>query len=245
MVWLKAIYFWIMSVTATLAAILAIYCLIPIMYVFDPKKEGSWIHDIAEMWSMAIFALMPGWRMTLLGRENLPAANEPVVIVSNHESMADIWATYRLGVNFKWIAKIEMKNLFLVGRAMKHAGYVFVKRGDKQSHKESLAASKEWINRGVSMYFFPEGTRSETGEMRPFKIGAFKVARECGVSILPVVICGTRNLLSKGSGLPGKAHVKIKILQKMTGDSREDYAVFAEKVREVILTHRSELMKSE
>lgn len=88
---------------------------------------------------------------------------------------------------------------------MAWCGYIPINRGDPTSHKEALAKAARWLQMGTPMFFFPEGTRSHDGTLKPFKVGAFKIADENGVSVVPIAIKGAKDLLPKGSAVPGKA----------------------------------------
>ena len=94
---------------------------------------------------------------------------------------------------------------------MSAAGYVAVKRSDKRSHIECFRKAREHLGRGTSMLFFPEGTRSRDGRLLPFKSGAFKLAKDCDVPILPITLEGASHLLPKGSFAPAVATVTITI----------------------------------
>lgn len=161
------------------------------------------------------------------GKENFPAENEAVVIVSNHESAADIFSIATLPLQYRWLSKDSVFKIPGIGFSMRAAGYISIQRGNQASHIRALAESARVIQSGVSMLFFPEGTRSETGELRPFKIGAFKLATEQKVKILPIALKGTRDLVIKNSTLPGSAKVQIRVLPKvdiLPGEKLEEYA---------------------
>ena len=102
--------------------------------------------------------------------------------------------------------------------------------------QEVVAAILEWLKRGVSMFFFPEGTRSEDGRLREFKVGAFKLAIEEGVAICPVVLCGTHEMMKKNSGIPRAAHLILDVMPKVWPLPEETPEAFAERVRSLIDT---------
>ncbi|RZA24600.1 MAG: 1-acyl-sn-glycerol-3-phosphate acyltransferase, partial [Proteobacteria bacterium] len=193
----------------------------------------------AVLWGRTLFALGPAWSHEVRGRENLPADNAPYVMVANHTSSADIWALFLVGGQFRWLSKDAMFKIPLVGQAMRWAGYVSVTRGNKQSQYQAVETSREWIRRGISMTFFPEGTRSEDGRVKEFKSGAFKLAQEENVMIVPVVLRGTRDMLVKNSGFPKKAHLDIEILPAVRSLPNEDVKDFAERIRLMIASKLS------
>jgi 1-acyl-sn-glycerol-3-phosphate acyltransferase len=198
-------------------------------------------HNYAVLWSKGIIKVMPWWSIEISGRENLPKPDEAVVIAANHESMADIWGLYCLGVQFRWLSKAEVFKVPLIGRAMRWARYIPIRRGDKGSHSVALDDSAATLKRGIPMAFFPEGTRSLDGNMRPFKIGAFRLADENNVPILPIALKGAGGLIRKGSGLPFPATIKIKILPPTRRLPDEDYEKYARRVQLMIQNAHREL----
>jgi len=122
------------------------------------------------------------------------------VIAANHQSLYDIYVLYGwMGVDFKWVMKKELEKVPVLGPACKVLGHIFIDRSDTQKAVESINAAKKKIVNGTSVIFFPEGSRSVDGVMKPFKKGAFKMALDLGLPILPVTISGTRKILPKGS----------------------------------------------
>lgn len=213
---LRGIYFWAMGLLVT-STLFLFACVRHWLTRFEAADtNGRPVHAVASLWGKALIELMPGWRVTIEGRENLPADGTPVVMVANHESMADIWAMYYLGVQFRWLSKKEVFKLPLIGKTMRWAGYVSVDRKNRESGVEAMRQSAARLKQGLAMFFFPEGTRSEDGRIKPFKLGAFKLAYEERVPIIPIAIHGAGDLFPKGSALPGKhAHIRIKILPQV------------------------------
>ena len=199
-------------------------------------------HNLSAMWGRSIFSVVPGWKVEVEGRENIPADGDPVVMVANHESMVDILVMYFLRTQFRWLSKESVFKIPLVGPAMRVCGHIPVKRGEKASHETALQASAEWLRGGVSMFFFPEGTRSEIpGQMRPFKVGAFKLSAECGVDVLPVALRGTGKVWRKNGKLPDSATVRIKVLQRTRLQDGETYEAYAARVRSTIESALAEM----
>ena len=189
---------------------------------WDPSQYFP--HWMGQRWARSIVSLNPLWQMKVRGREHLDP-HKPYILVSNHQSMGDIIAVYHLGVHFKWISKESNFKVPIMGPAMRLAGYISVRRGDRQSGHQALVLAGEWLRRGVSVFFFAEGTRSEDGHLREFKPGAFKLALETGFPILPIAINGCRDVLPKRSWIFGnKAEMAVAIGEpvEVEGRSMED-----------------------
>ncbi len=170
--------------------------LISPFYLIDRKRRGG--HWLASMWAKSIVLLNPFWKVRVIGRENIDT-RKAYVIISNHQSMADIIVLYFLNAHFKWLAKESLFSVPVLGWGMSIVGYIPLSRGKVGSIRDSFFESRSWLERDISVHFFPEGTRSMTGEIGAFKNGAFKLATQCNAPLLPVVVEGTRDAISKGS----------------------------------------------
>lgn len=235
---IRGIYFWIMGFMVTLFFFSWSWVKHSIGKLSKNLNAGRPVHALASGWGRGLIQLMPGWKVTIEGRENLPPDGTPVVIVANHESMADIWAMYYLGVQFRWLSKKEVFDLPMIGSAMRWAGYVSVDRKSRESGVDAMRQSAQRLRSGLAMFFFPEGTRSADGKIKDFKLGAFKLARDEQASVLPLAIHGAGDLFPKGSALPGDhAHIRIRILPMLPPPSKdgEDLHAFASRVREQII----------
>ena len=242
---LKGVYFWTMATTVT--STLWTVCLWQRLQVIVGLRpdDGQGCHRIASLWGRTLVRLMPGWRLEVEGVENLPPPGQAVVIVANHESAADIFSIYFLGIQFRWLSKDSVFKIPMVGNVMRWCHYVPVRRGDPSSHSVAMAQSAGHLRDGVPMLFFPEGTRSKTGTLLPFKTGAFRLAQDTQVPVLPIVLAGTKSLLPKNALVPGKARVRIKVLAPLpppvAGDDLRD---FAARVRAQIMAERDRLAPS-
>lgn len=204
--------------------------LAPVAILIDKRRDM--LHSIATLWAKSICWANPWWTFVIKGAENLPSAGTPVVYVSNHQSQADILTVFLVSRQFRWLAKDALFKIPFLGWAMSAAGYVPVKRGDKRSHAECFRMAREHLARGTAMLFFPEGTRSRDGQLLPFKSGAFKLAKECDVPILPITLEGASNLLPKGSFAPAVATVTITIHPMISskGNSEHELSELAKTV---------------
>jgi 1-acyl-sn-glycerol-3-phosphate acyltransferase len=141
--------------------------------------------------------LNPFWKFAIHGTPTPPAPR--TVVVSNHESNADPFIISYLPWEMKWMAKSSLLKIPVVGWAMWLAGDIPVRRGEKDSAIQALDTCKRWLDKGVPIMIFPEGTRSKTAELLPFKDGAFRLAIEAGADVLPMAVSGTRRALPKHS----------------------------------------------
>ena len=150
-------------------------------------------------------------RVKVTGRENIDQT-QSYVIVANHQSQYDIFVLYGwLGIDFKWVMKQELRNVPGIGIGCEKVGHIFIDRSNHEKALASLRAAKEKIVNGTSVIFFPEGTRSRDGSLGVFKKGAFKMAVDLRLPILPITIVGTRDILPTDSVdlFPGRARMII------------------------------------
>ena len=190
--WLFAIYFFLSS--AILYCVNAGICLI--VAPFDPLRRA--VHNFSCSWAYHYLQVNPLWKVEYFGVEQIKP-NKSYVIISNHQSLADILTIYGLHRQFKYVSKSDIGKVPFIGWNMKLNQYVFLERGDLKSIKEMMRKCKEWLTKGSSVMLFPEGTRSSDGRMQPFRDGAFKLALDCNVELVPMVIDGTFPILSKES----------------------------------------------
>lgn len=171
---------------------------------------------------------LDGWSRALLeqarvqlevrGQENI-ALGESYVVMSNHQSHYDIPVVFQaLGIPLRMVAKKELFEIPVMGRAMRYSGFVEVDRGRHAKAIRSLSLARERLERdGTSVWIAPEGTRSKTGELGKFKRGGFHLAIDAGLRILPVVIDGSRQVLeAKGLHVHKGQTVKVAICPPVT-----------------------------
>jgi len=205
-------------------------------------RQLTWLHLYSSFWASFYLWMNPLWSVRVEGREHV-RSDQPYVIVSNHQSALDILVAFRLFIPFKWVSKIEMFKVPLIGWNMWMNNYVPLRRGDRESVEQMMEACRNHLRKGNSVFIFPEGTRSRTGEMRRFKKGAFLLAKEMDVPILPIAISGTCNALPKKSMmLQGRHDMRIQVLPEIPPKQFADTEVhsLAAEVREVIAPHVDE-----
>lgn len=134
------------------------------------------------------------------GRENLDKHHGPYVVVANHQGAFDIFMMYGyLGVPFKWVLKEGIRKIPFVGHACKAAGFIFVDDTKPSSIEHTMRSAKHVLSENTSIFIFPEGSRTQDGKMARFKKGAFIMASELNVPIVPVAIDGSFDVLKRGS----------------------------------------------
>ena len=208
-----------------------------IILLFFRVSEDFINGPLAKHWARIVLWLAAA-RVTVQGAGNIPSREVPYVVAMNHQSNMDIpILVYSLPVQLRFIGKIELRKIPIFGSALIKTGHFLIDRRDHKKAMEGIKAAGESLRqRGVSVVFAPEGTRSESGDLLPFKKGAFVMGIETGIPILPVTIDGSRLSLAKGSMWARKADVTVTIHQPVPTESLsyEDRDELLEKVRGVI-----------
>ena len=161
--------------------------------------------------------------------------NKSYVMVLNHNSGVDIFAAYKIPLNFRWVSKREVFRVPFMGPLLTIHGDIPIERGNPtEAMTKVLSLGKLWLNRGASVAIFPEGTRSKTGEINRFKMGAFNLAKEAEVEILPIVMTGTNKMFRKGWVMNWTNHVAIRVLKPIPVEQvvATDVKDMAQQVRE-------------
>lgn len=170
----------------------------------------------------ALVRVNPLWRVEVIGKEKLERGG-PFVIVVNHQSFADLVAMCFVDHPIKYIGKASAFHVPVFGWALRIAGQVPVVRGDRESGHAALHHLGGWLDRGVSVGLFPEGTRSDTGAIGRFKLGAFHLAITKKRPIVPIVLSGARNVLAKHSLVfDGEATMTVRVLDPIPTDTLDD-----------------------
>ena len=193
---LQSIVIWGVGIILILVLFIAMAMFTLILYPFDRKRKI--VHAQCFWWTDAVIALNPYWKVNVCGLENIDHSKR-YVVVSNHQSLADIVLMYKTKMQFKWVAKDSLFKIPILGWNMLLARHIRLERGDFSSIKKVYREAGEWLRNGVSVLFFPEGTRSDNQGIGEFQNGAFKLAIKEKVPILPIQIEGTQNAIPKGS----------------------------------------------
>jgi 1-acyl-sn-glycerol-3-phosphate acyltransferase len=169
----------------------------------------------------------------------------PYVAVSNHESYADIFLISHFPWEMKWLSKHTVFKIPVMGWMMRMANDIPIERGKRESVVSALNGCRDRLSKRVSVLIFPEGTRSPTSELLPFKDGAFKLAVEAGVPILPIAVAGTRHCMAKHSFAFRRARAKARVLAPIPteGLTSADIPALRDRTRDVIDSARRQLQR--
>ena len=192
--------------------------------------QGYW-------WSEIIMGVNPLWSLTVKGLQNIDP-QKAYVIVANHQSLADIVMVYRIRRQFRWVAKDSLFRIPIFGWCMVMMNYIRLVRGEYSSVKNAYRQAALCLQQGVSVLFFPEGTRSTTGQMNPFKNGAFKLAIEAKVPIVPIRIEGTADIIRRGDWIfKEKADCRLTVLPPIDTQiyTPQESSHLKEKVRQILI----------
>ncbi len=167
-------------------------------------------------WGSLYTLLNPLWKVKITGREKI-SLKKTNIFISNHRSYEDAIVLYRILKPFRWISKSEIFSIPILGWFMTLRRDIKLKRGTTSGVRKMFIDAKKTLSEDISLIIFPEGTRSKTGELGKFKQGAFRIAIETGIPIIPIVITGTQgSLFNKYGILKGKHTVEIKILDEVS-----------------------------
>jgi 1-acyl-sn-glycerol-3-phosphate acyltransferase len=209
----------------------------------DPRRlrTGRWFRRLGRM-----LARISGWHTVISGLENVEA-NRVYVIVSNHQSLADIPVISYLKIDTKWMAKAELFGVPVVGWMLRMARDIRVDRSDRSQTATTLMQCAEFLRHGCSVVFFPEGTRSRDGQVLPFAKGPFELAIREQVVILPLVVEGSGNALPKNTWMFGpKQDICLHVLPPVSvaGYDRSEGEALRDRVRQMIVDELASLRRT-
>jgi 1-acyl-sn-glycerol-3-phosphate acyltransferase len=206
--------------------------LLALTFPFDRNRviAGRFLRLVA----VGISRCFPPWRLDIEGR--WPEGGRAFVVVANHQSILDILMLSRIPRELKWVAKEELFRIPWAGWMLRMSGDIAIRRGDAESGGEALAKAKAYLERGQSVIIFPEGTRSAKGTLLPFKSGAFRLALDAQVPVLPIAVHGTAQGMPKGGPWvrPCRAFARILPPVETAGRSTDETTRLRDEVRALI-----------
>ena len=222
--WLYQLYAWLIYIPiALLITFIAGWLTVLVASIWNSRVASRYI---AANWAKIIGTITP-MPVTVEGAENADP-DRSYVVVCNHQSQFDILLVYGwLKLDLKWVMKAELRKLPAIGIGCEKAGHIFIDRSDPEQSRRAVSEALERVADGVGILFFAEGSRSKDGTLRPFKKGAFRLAAEQNLPILPVTLIGTGKIQPAKSILffPGRVkmviHPAIEVPVGQTQDVRE------------------------
>ena len=204
---LYPIYKWLVYIPCLGLATFVNFLGVVVVAPFSPRKASRWF---AGMWARTLLRMVPA-RLETIGGDALDQSRS-YVIVANHQSLFDIPVLYGwLKLDLKWVMKKELRKVPLIGSGCAMMGHIFLDRSNRQAAIVQLKQVKKDLLPGTSILFFPEGSRSRDGHMKVFKSGAFLMAKDLDIPILPITVKNTDTILPPdGMKLsPGRAQMII------------------------------------
>lgn len=172
---------------------------------------GRWWGYYPEIIWSRLFCWLAFVKVTVRGRENIDAGTS-YVFVANHQGAYDIFTVYGyLGHNFRWMMKASLRKIPFVGWACRWAKQIFVDNSSASATRHTMQEAEGLLSGGMSLVVFPEGARTWTGEMRKFKKGAYHLAVEFNLPVVPMTIDGAFNVLPRFKKLPVPGHIYLTI----------------------------------
>tara|TARA_B100001287_G_C22674812_1_gene527122 strand:+ start:739 stop:1614 length:876 start_codon:yes stop_codon:yes gene_type:complete len=219
---------------------------LPYVILFD-YDDRKYMDKIQKIWARLITSCF--YKTNVIGMDNiLSLKNNPAVYISNHGSYLDAYTLLWLdNVRIKIILKKELMLIPVIGWVLGILGHIPFTRSNKKSRKNAIIECNKVLKTNNSIFVFPEGGRSRTGEIGEFKIGAFKLSYENNVPIVPIYIDGAHEMLKPSNNLSlGYGEITMTIYKPIYPNNYKSVGEFREKVRDFYLLKRQKkLIKNE
>jgi 1-acyl-sn-glycerol-3-phosphate acyltransferase len=205
-----------------LKAILIILISLPTGFVILPlapfDRRGKLAYRVSRLWTWSVLKI-GGVRVRVHGLDRLDP-NRPYIFMANHQSNIDIPVLVESLTDYqlRWVAKRELLLIPVFGWALWASKHITIDRTSPSQAMTSLRKARSMIESGISVVFFPEGTRSRGGDLRPFKRGGFLLAVKTKTPIVPVTIRGSRAVLPRGDWRIRKGEVEVIVSNPIPSD---------------------------
>lgn len=210
---ISLLYYIFLVLLCTTIMIISIVALV-VCAPFDPGRRV--VHALTIFMTRIFYGGKLFWPTTVIGKENVDSKKSYVVVI-NHQNMMDIPTLYLLNLHFRWVSKKEVFKIPFFGQYLLIHGDIAIERGNpKVAMQKVITDGRRWLSHGVSVAIFPEGTRSKDGEIHRFKAGAFNLAKEAEVEILPVVMDGTKSAFNKYAMFNWRNKTTLKVLPSIS-----------------------------
>lgn len=204
---IRGLFYWFIGSLISFLWGIGLFVTVPFI-----RRREEFFNNNVRLWANFLLRVFCGVRFDVQGLENIQEGKS-YIIVSNHRSYTDVLVgNATLPIQFRWFAKKSLFKIPIIGWAMRFAGYIPVVRERPVSASRSLHRTADVLRSGVSVWIFPEGTRTPEMKLGAFKRGAFWLARETGTPLLPVVAAGTDRIFVKPYRVKPQ-QVKVRVLQ--------------------------------
>lgn len=226
------IYFFLIAVPV-LFSLTVLTCIV--ILIGTAIGNGSWWGYYPAMVWAKVFCILSLVKVSVRGRENIDKRTS-YVFVANHQGAYDIFSVYGyLGHNFKWMMKKSLRKIMLVGYTCQKCGHIFVDRSSPTAIRRTIETAEKRLRDGMSLVVFPEGARTFTGKMGPFKKGAYQLALEFHLPLVPVTIDGSFDIMPRTRYVPRPGRIVLTIHKPIAPPADEaDRAEVIEQTREAI-----------
>lgn len=182
-----------------------------ITIVLSSVGLGRWAGYFFPHWWARLFCLLTLVKVTVKGRENVDS-HTSYVFVANHQGAYDIFSIYGyLNHQFRWMMKKSLEKIPLVGYSCKVSGHIMVDNSSPSATRLTMEKAERQLQGGMSLVVFPEGARTWDGKMRPFKRGAYMLAVEFGLPVVPITIDGAFDVMPRFKRVPRWGHITLTI----------------------------------
>ncbi len=234
-VWLRVYPLWqwlVFMPIAVLATLVGAFLAVPMAVLVSPRLANLYV---AVPWGRVLTFFAPV-RVIVEGAEALDRSRS-YVLVANHQSQFDIPVIYgHCGLDLRWVMKAELRKVPFIAQGCRAIGHIFVDRGNPDQARQAVNAAVARLKPGTGILFFPEGTRSRSGKLLDFKKGAFRVAIEQRMPLLPVTVIGSRDVMPADSLriTPGTVRLLIHPPVETEGMQLSDLRRLSDEVRTII-----------
>ncbi len=174
------------------------------------RRNCLWVNR--WIWGRLLWAAQPGWGLRRQGFADVGPG--PWIIIANHRSLIDIPLCMGLPLPLRVLGKASLARVPFMGLYLRFSRQILIDAADPQSVTGALKSCQESLSAGISLLIFPEGARQEAAELGTFRRGAFRLAKDLGVSVLPVAIWGTHRIMAKGTPIPQSLYhlARVRVL---------------------------------
>ena len=225
------LYQWCIATPIILVATI-VTCLATI--VLSPFNREYFGYYVPKWWARLWCALM-FVKIKVTGREKIDR-EVSYVFVANHQGAFDIFSIYGyLGHNFRWMMRKGLTNIPFIGQACEMAGHIMVDHHNPAATKKTMADAKKRLQKGMSIVMFPEGRRTDDGKLGTFKSGAFKLAEEFNLPVVPITIDGSYSVMPRSTFNVTPGTITLTMHEPIaTGEGELNHRELQQKCHEII-----------